>query len=160
LDSTVESVTSALKRARAGLARRQPDLSGHQAPPAPGSAAENAILARFVTAYEAADVGALVALLTDDVFISMPPMALEYVGRDEAAGFCANLFGSGRSFTLVSTRANGQPAFGAYVPGPDDIRHGAGLITLALADAQICAITRFESSVFASFGLPLLRPAQ
>lgn len=154
LDSTVESVTSALKRARARLDRRRSDLVDHEAPPVSGSAAENDIVARFVVAYEASDIEALVALLTDDVFVSMPPMPHEYVGRDQVARFFTILFGSGRTFTLVPTRANGQPAFGAYVPGPDNIRHGAGLITLALSGDQICAMTRFEKSVFPSFGLP------
>ena len=117
LDSTVESVTSALKRARASLQRRQPTPADREPPPAPGSPAEDAIVARFVRAYESADLDALVALLTDDVFMSMPPMPLEYEGQDVVARFCALLFGAGRRFDLVPTRANGQPAFGAYVRG-------------------------------------------
>ena len=89
LDSTVESVTSALKRARASLQRRQPTPADREPPPAPGSPAEDAIVAKFVRAYESADLDALVALLTDDVFMSMPPMPLEYEGRDVVARFCA-----------------------------------------------------------------------
>ena len=69
LDSTVESVNSALKRARASLQRRQPPAAGHEPPPASGSPAEDAIVAKFVRAWESADLDALVALLTDDVFI-------------------------------------------------------------------------------------------
>src|SRR6185312_4256622 len=80
LDSTVESVNSALKRARAGMQRRQPAAAGvPERPPAPGSPAEDAMVARFTRAYESADLDALVALLTDDAFMSMPPMPLEYV---------------------------------------------------------------------------------
>ena len=96
LDSTVESVNSALKRARAGLQRRRPPTADREPPPAPGSPAEDAIVAKFVRAYESADLDALVALLTDDVFISMPPMPLEYEGRDVVARFCASIFGAGR----------------------------------------------------------------
>ena len=70
-------------------------------------------MAKFVRAYESADLDALVALLTDDVFISMPPMPLEYEGRDVVARFCGSIFGAGRRFDLVPTRANGQPAFGS-----------------------------------------------
>jgi ketosteroid isomerase-like protein len=70
-------------------------------------------VAKFVSAWESADLDALVALLTDDVFISMPPMPFEYEGRDLVARFCASIFGAGRRFDLVRTRANGQPAFGA-----------------------------------------------
>ena len=160
LDSTVESVTSALKRARASLQRRQPAPADREPPPAPGSPAEDAIVARFVRAYESADVDALVALLTDDVFMSMPPMPLEYEGRDVVARFCALLFGAGRRFDLVPTRANGQPAFGTYVRGPDGIRHGTGLFVITLAGDRICAMTRFENSVLPWFGLPRSLPGR
>ena len=127
LDSTVESVNSALKRARASLQRRWPTAAGREPPPGAGSPSEDAIVAKFVRAWESADLDALVALLTDDVFISMPPMPFEYEGRDVVARFCAGLFGAGRRFDLVPTRANGQPAFGAYLRAPNGISHGVGL---------------------------------
>src|SRR6266498_1859276 len=107
LDSTVESVNSALKRARAGLQRRRPPAADGEPPPASDSPSEDAIVAKFVRAYESADLDALVALLTDDVFISMPPIPFEYDGREVVARFFASLFGSGRRFELVRTRANG-----------------------------------------------------
>ena len=81
LDSTVESVTSALKRARANLQRWLPPAAEREPTPAPDSPSEQAIVAKFVGAWESADVGALVALLTDDVFVSMPPVPFEYEGR-------------------------------------------------------------------------------
>jgi hypothetical protein len=87
LDSTVESVNSALKRARASLQRRRPPAEQHQGSPAPHSPSEQAILADFVSAWESADLDALVAILTDDVFISMSPMPLEYEGRDVVARY-------------------------------------------------------------------------
>ncbi len=155
LDSSVESVTSALKRARATLERRRPAADGHQPPPAPGSPAEDAIVARFTSAYESADLGALVALLTDDVFMSMPPIPLEYQGRDTVASFCASLFAAGRTVHLVPTRANGQPAFGAYASTPSGGRQATGLITITIAGDRICATSRFETSVLPWFGLPL-----
>ena len=160
LDSTVESVNSALKRARASLQRRPPAAAGHERPPAPGSPSEDAIVAKFVSAYESADLDALVALLTDDVFMSMPPMPFEYEGRDIVARFCASLFGAGRRFDLVPTRANGQPAFGAYLRAPTGIRHGTGLIVLTLSGDRICAMTRFENSVLPRFGLPRSLPSR
>jgi len=160
LDSTVESVNSALKRARATLQRRAPAAGGHERPPSPGSPAEDAIVAKFVSAYESADLDTLVALLTDDVFVSMPPIPFEYEGRDIVARFCASLFGAGRMFDLVPTRANGQPAFGAYLRAPTGIRHGTGLIVLTLAGDRICAMTRFETSVFPWFGLPRSLPGR
>src|ERR1700685_2472301 len=123
LDSTVESVTSALKRARASLQRRWPTTDDREPPPAAGSPTEDALVAKFVSAWESADLAALVALLTDDVVISMPPMPFEYDGRDAVARFCAGLFGAGRRFDLVPARANGQPAFGGYPRPPAGIRH-------------------------------------
>jgi RNA polymerase sigma-70 factor (TIGR02960 family) len=159
LDSTVESVNSALKRARASLHHRRPAGVGRELAPGPGSPAEDAIVARFVRAWESADLDALVALLTDDVFMSMPPMPFEYQGRDVVRRFCACLFGPGRSFDLVPTRANGQPAFGAYVRAPDGTRRGVGLYVLTLTGDQICALTRFETSVLPWFGLPRTLPA-
>ena len=155
LDATVESVNSALKRARAGLQRRRIPAAGGEPPPVPGSPSEDAIVARFVSAYESADIDALVGMLTDDAFMSMPPMPLEYLGRDVVANFCAaTLFAAGRRFDLVPTRANGQPAFGAYFRGPGGVRPGTGLIVIALAGDRVAAMTRFEASALARFGLP------
>jgi RNA polymerase sigma-70 factor (TIGR02960 family) len=158
LDSTVESVNSALKRARASLQRRMPAAAGQEPPPVAGSPAEDAIVAEFVRAWQSADMPALVALLTDDVFMSMPPMPFEYQGRDIVAQFCAGLFGAGRRFSLVPTRANGQPAFGAYLRTPAGPSHGAGLYVVALTGDRICAMTRFENTVLPWFGLPRSLP--
>jgi RNA polymerase sigma-70 factor (ECF subfamily) len=159
LDSTVESVNSALKRARASL-RRQLPVGGREPPPAAGSPAEDALVAKFANAWESADLDALIALLTDDAFISMPPMPFGYEGRDVVARFCAGLFGAGRRFDLVPTRANGQPAFGAYLRAPAGIRHGTGLYVLTLTGDQICAMTRFDNSVLPWFGLPRSLPSR
>ncbi|HEY0473183.1 MAG TPA: sigma-70 family RNA polymerase sigma factor [Kribbella sp.] len=158
LDTTVESVKSALKRARAGLQRRRLAGADHEPAPAADSSAEDAIVAKFVSAFESADIDALVALLTDDVFMSMPPLPLEYEGRDIVGSFCAGIFGSGRRFDLVPTRANCQPAFGAYLRASTGVRHGTGLFVLTLAGDRISAMTRFENSVLPSFGLPRSLP--
>jgi RNA polymerase sigma-70 factor (TIGR02960 family) len=160
LGSTVESVNSALKRARVSLERRRLPVAELEPPPVADSHAEQAIVGKFVRAWESADLDALVALLTDDVFMSMPPMPFEYEGRDAVARFCASIFGSGRMFDLVPTRANGQPAFGAYVRDPSGISHGAGLFVLALSGDRICALTRFENTVLPSFGLPRSLPSR
>jgi len=160
LGSTLESVTSALKRARAGLQRRLPAAADRRLTPAAGSPAEVAVVAKFVSAWESADLDALVALLTDDVFVSMPPMPFEYVGREVVARFCALLFDAGRRFDLVPTRANGQPALGVYLRAADGSRRGTGFYVLTLAGDRICAMTRFESSVLSWFGLPRSLPAR
>ena len=158
LDTTVDSVKSALKRARAGLQQRRRSVADREPPPAAGSPAEEAIVAEFVRAYGSADIDAVVALLTDDVFMSMPPLPLEYEGRDVVAAFCGSMFGAGRRFDFVPTRANGQPAFGAYLRAPSGVRHGTGLFVLTLSGGRICALSRFENSVLPAFGLPRSLP--
>jgi RNA polymerase sigma-70 factor (ECF subfamily) len=155
LDTTAASVASALKRARATLAQRRSSPTGR--PPAAGSRAEQTLLERFVTAYEAADVDAVVALLSDDVFISMPPMPQEYLGRAAGTRFLRPAI-AGRSFALVATRANGQPAFGLYASRPDGLRSASGLVVLQLSADRITALTRFEPETFRHFGLPMTWP--
>ena len=159
LDTTQESVTSALKRARATLAR-QPALSaGHQAPPPPGSAWEQEIAARLARAFESSDVQGVVCLLTHDAWVRMPPLPMEYQGRELAARFFAWAFDDGRRFRLIPTRANRQPAFGAYLRDPHAaIARANGLYVLTLAGHQISAITRFEPGILPRFGLPRTLP--
>ena len=158
LDSTVESVNSVLKRARAGLHRRLLPVGEREPPPAADSRVERTLVASFVRSWESGDVDALVALLTADVSVSMPPMPLEYHGRDVVARFCASLMRR-RTHDLVPTRANGQPAFGAYLRAPTGgIRHGTGLFVLTLAGDKICAMTRFDNNVLPWFGLPRSLP--
>ena len=164
LDATVDSVNSLLKRARTGLERERAGAGAGAAdrepPAAAGSAAEEALVAAFTRAWESADLDGLVGLLTDDVFMSMPPIPFEYEGRDVVARFCAGLFGGGRRFDLVPSRANGQPAFGAYLRAPGSIRHGTGLYVLTLSGDRICALTRFDNSVLPWFGLPRSLPGR
>jgi len=160
LDSTIDSVNSALKRARSSMQRRQPPVGGREPPPLAGSPAEDALVAKFAGAWESADLEALVALLTDDAFISMPPLPFGYEGRDVVIRFCASLFDAGRRFDLVPTRANGQPAFGAYLRAPTGVRHGTGLYVLTLTGDRISAMTRFDNTVLPWFGLPRSLPSR
>jgi hypothetical protein len=158
LGATVASVNSALKRARASLQQRLPAPGEEDAPPAPDSPAEQALVAKFVHAYQSGDVEALVALLTADVRVSMPPIPLEYHGRDVAARFFAHVMAQ-RRYHLVPTRANRQLAFGAYLADTaGGIRHGAGLLVLTLTGDQISGITRFDNDVLPVFGLPRSLP--
>jgi RNA polymerase sigma-70 factor (TIGR02960 family) len=158
LDSTVDSVNSALKRARAGLQRQKPPMV--ELPPASDSTAEQALVAKFVRAYESGDLDALVALFTDEISVSMPPIPFEYQGRDVVARLFASIFDSGRRSDLVPTRANGQPAFGSYLRAPSGIRHGIGLIVLTLTGDRIRAFTRFDNNVLPWFGLPPSLPGR
>ena len=160
LGSSVDSVNSALARARVTLESKLSPAGTREQAPAINSSSEEAIVADFVRAYESADLKALVALLTDDVFISMPPLPFEYEGSATVARFFASIFDSGRRFDLVRTRANGQPAVGAYVRGPDGVGHGAGLFVLTLSGDRICSMTRFENTMLPWFGLPRSLPGR
>jgi RNA polymerase sigma-70 factor (ECF subfamily) len=161
LDTTEESVTSALKRARAALERYQRSPGPREPAPPPGSAAEQALVARFTRAFETADVDGLVALLTEDAWLTMPPMPLEYQGRELAARFLrATALRPGWTVRLLPARANGQPAFGCYTRDPETgVFYTVGLIVLTLAGAQISAMTRFDANTLPPFGLPATLPA-
>jgi RNA polymerase sigma-70 factor (ECF subfamily) len=158
LDSTIASVNSALKRARARLHLQLRPGDREVAPPA-GSPAEQALASRFVRAYQAGDVEGLISLLTTDVLVSMPPIPLQYQGREAAASFFAAIFAGDRwKYELVPTvRANGQLAFGAYLHG--GARPAVSLLVLELSGGQVSAVTGFESSWLPRFGLPLALPA-
>jgi RNA polymerase sigma-70 factor (ECF subfamily) len=159
LDCTAESVTSALKRARATLQRRLPGPGEREQPPVPDSAAERELVERFTRAFEAGDVDGIVGLLAEDIRLTMPPIPLEWQGRDLAGRFLAATAIRHARRSLVATRANGQPAFGIYVRDPQaPVLHSAGLLVLSLDGDRICAMTRFETSVLAYFGLPRTLP--
>jgi RNA polymerase sigma-70 factor (TIGR02960 family) len=159
LDVTEESVTSALKRARAATREGRPGTTARPPAPAPGSADEQDLVDRFTRAFESGDVDGIVALMTEDAWLRMPPLPLEYQGRDLAYRFFTAIWG-GRSYRLVPTRANGQPAFGLYARDPQAGTYRAvGLLTATLAGQQISELTRFETSVLPRFGLPRMLPS-
>jgi len=157
LDTGEESVSSALRHARANLHSRLPPPG--DPPPAANSQAERAIIEHLATAYEAGDVAALVALLTDDAVITAPLADGAHVGPAAAARVFEAIFAQDRSYRLIPTRANGQPASGVYVRDPaTGVFHANGMLVLTLAGDRIRAITRFDNSVIARFGLPRRLP--
>ena len=156
LESSEDSVNSALKRARAALDGRLQASRQREPAPLPRSSAEEALVERFTNAFVAGDVAGVVALLTEDAQLTMPPIPLEYYGRELVAHFHTSVvFQGGRRYQLVATRANRQPAFGLYVTDHHaPIAHCNGLLVLTLAGPRICALTRFDNSVLPHFGLP------
>jgi RNA polymerase sigma-70 factor (TIGR02960 family) len=154
------SVNSALQRARGTLAAQLP-ASGRDSAPAPRSARERELTSRFADAFEAADTDRIVALLTDDAWLTMPPEPLEYQGHAAIAEFFGTRSWWGiRPARLVATRANNQPAFGFYGADPHTpIACAHSLVVLTLAADKICAITRFgDNKLFSHFGLPRTLP--
>jgi RNA polymerase sigma-70 factor (TIGR02960 family) len=160
LDSSQESVTSALKRARATLQQRVEPGRERELAPAPRSAAESEVVERFTRAFEARDLDGVVGLLTDDVWFAMPPMPYEWQGREQARQFLAASWAANQpGAQLIPTRANGQPAFALYFPDSHaEVLHAVGLLVLTLAGDRVAAITRFDNGVLEFFGLPRTRP--
>jgi len=154
LETTEESVTSALKRARATM---QQDRSARQElAPLAGSAAEAELVAQLTRAYEMADIDELITLLAEDVLLTMPPIPLEYVGRELVARFLTTvIFEPGLSFRVIVARANGQPALGVYArKSAATVFEPTGVLVFTLAGAKVSAITRFGASVLRWFDLP------
>jgi RNA polymerase sigma-70 factor (TIGR02960 family) len=157
LGGSEDSVKSALKRARSTIDQLH-GAQGRPQAPLLDSDAERELVRRFADAWTADDIDAVVALLTEDAWVTMPPSPLEYQGRAAIGDFLreiANWRGE-RRYKLIPTRANTQPAFACY---RDDehaaIAHAVGLLVLTLEGEQIAAITNFvDSSVLPRFGLP------
>jgi RNA polymerase sigma-70 factor (TIGR02960 family) len=157
LDTSEASVKGALQRARASLDAHGGTGERERRAPVAGSAEERALVGRFADAVEGGDIDALVSLLTDDAWVTMPPAPHQYHGRATIAAFLRSRAAvRGGPLRIVPTRANGQPAFGCYFPAPHTaIARPYGLFVLTLDGDGISAITWFsDTSVFADFGLP------
>lgn len=161
LDCTTDAANNLLKRARATIASHLPPGSRDQAP-LPGSAREHQITTRFADAFERGDVPAIIALLTSDAWLTMPPLPFEYHGRDTVGHFLRTVsFRPGtQQSRLIPTRANGQPAYCRYVRDPHaPVSHAHGMIVLTLTGNRISGITGFiDNSNLPRFGMPRTIP--
>jgi RNA polymerase sigma-70 factor (ECF subfamily) len=161
LDASEASVKGALQRARATLDERR-QAGGRERAPLAGSARERDLVGRFAAAVEQGDTSGMIALLTDDAWLTMPPRPYEYQGPPAIAGFILHERGErrGANLKLVPTRANGQPAFGCYLPDPHAaVARAYGLMVLTLAEDGVSAITWFgERGLLQHFGLPRTLP--
>jgi RNA polymerase sigma-70 factor (ECF subfamily) len=153
LGTTVASVNSALQRARAALAANAP---------APTDAArpmdekQRALLARYVTAFEAYDLDSLTSLLHEDATLSMPPYELWLRGSGEIRRW---MLGTGIGCCgsrLIPVAANGSPAFGQYRPSPDGGHVPWALQVVEVSGGRIRALNSFLDTerLFPLFGLP------
>ncbi|MGN6244549.1 MAG: RNA polymerase subunit sigma-70 [Motilibacteraceae bacterium] len=159
LSTSTASVNSALQRARATLAAaapREDELAD------PADPAVRASLERYVRAFEAADVPALVGLLTADVVLEMPPVPLWYRGAEDYGRFITRVFAvRGTGWRMLPVGANGQPSLAAYAPSDDGVLGLHTLQVLTIGRGGISHNVVFQDpQVFASFGLqPRLDPA-
>jgi RNA polymerase sigma-70 factor (TIGR02960 family) len=156
LDTTEPSVNSLLRRARAAFESRLP-AAGRERAPLPNSKGERDIVGRFADAIEAGDIDGVVALLTDDAWLTMPPWPWEYQGPTAIGVFLRYLENwRGAPLRLVPTRANGDPAFGCYLPSAQtETARARSLAVLTLDGDRISTLTWFtDTGVFPHFGLP------
>lgn len=156
LGTSVAAVNSALQRARATLGQ------SHGTPPASrtGHERERRVVAEFVRAWHDRDIPALAALLRDDAILTMPPQAIQIVGRDAVAEFFATVPADGRLdlISLVETRANGHPALAAYLPDQSGECRGYGIMVLTVDSDRIATVTGFpDRDLYPVFDLPTSR---
>ncbi len=159
LGTTPAAAKGLVQRARRGLQRLGPGARALATQP--GSPAEADVARRFAEAFSADDVDAVVAVLTDDAWLRMPPAPHEYQGKGPIAEFlrASSAGRAGRRLSLVPTRANGQPAFLCYIGGSADQRPcPSGIVALEVAGGRVAVITRFLDralpAVFARQGPP------
>ncbi len=152
LGTTPASVNSALLRARGAF--RAPE--GRDLASLPRTAQERSLIERFVDAFESANIDDVVSLLTDDARFAMPPQPVEFHGQANICELLKSFFSWAQQVKLVATRANGQPAFGYYIPGPSaPALRCNGILVIAMREDAICSITRFGGErVVARFDLP------
>jgi RNA polymerase sigma-70 factor (TIGR02960 family) len=161
LEGTEDAVNSALKRARKTL---ETGSASREGAPLPETPRERELVGRFADAWERGDVDGVLALLTDEARISMPPIPGEYQGHAAIAALLENRFAwRPGGVRLLPTRANGQPAFGCYIHDAQaPIAHAYGILVLTLEGDRISVVTRFlDNAVLPQFGLPrtLRQPA-
>jgi RNA polymerase sigma-70 factor, ECF subfamily len=152
LDTTVASVNSALQRARATIAARDMTQT------TPLGDIEQALLERYLAAFEDYDLDALTSLIQEDASQSMPPFDLWLQGRDDILTWW---FGPGigcrGSKVLPVASANGCPAFGQYKPAEGGGFEPWALQVLEIEDGRVVEFTFFldTEALFPLFGLPL-----
>ena len=158
LGGSVASINSALQRGREKLERERAAgrLVRDHVPASRDTEAR--VVERFLTAWEAADVDAIVDLLADDAVMTMPPEALRVVGGSEIGDFFRTVPAAGAldKIVLRPTRTNGQPALAAYLESDTDELEPYGVMVLALDGESIASITGFagQPELFPQLGLP------
>jgi RNA polymerase sigma-70 factor, ECF subfamily len=156
LDTSVASVNSALQRARATLGSS--DLTEGDRPIRAADElndADQALLARYVEAFEAYDIASLVTLLHEDASLSMPPIPTWLQGIDDLRDWYLG-YGIGcKGSRLIPIAVNGSPAFGQYRVSPRGGHEPWSIQVLEIADGRISHIHHFlDTALFARFGLP------
>jgi RNA polymerase sigma-70 factor (ECF subfamily) len=158
LGTTTTAVNGMLLRARARLEQEAP---GQDQLHEPADPAGRALLDRYATAFQNADITAVLALLREDTVLEMPPHPAWFAGRELIGRFLRSwvLTEPGR-FQLIPTAANGQPSLAAYLRDPDGVYRAHAIQVFSIAASHITRITSFnDPALLATFGLPPEVPA-
>src|SRR5256886_10986261 len=159
LDTTVAATNSALQRARTTLRERLPERPAEWTATQP-STEERALLQRFIDTHERGDAAAAVAMLREDIRVTMPPNPWCFDGLDRIAPLIAQALRPAAigDWRLVPTWANRQPASASYLPAQGESAYRAlKLDVLRIEDGLIAEITTFDAQLFPAFGLPATR---
>ncbi|GAA1160515.1 sigma-70 family RNA polymerase sigma factor [Kribbella jejuensis] len=153
LETSVAAVNSALQRARSVVSAVP---SQQKALRALGESGERDLVRRYMAAWEARDVEAIVAMLAADAKYSMPPLPDWFEGRDAIRTFL--LDGPLRSqWRFLPARANGQLAFGTYLLEGDRYVPG-GLDVVVVRGTEIVEVVSYLEADFPAYGLPAELP--
>jgi RNA polymerase sigma-70 factor (ECF subfamily) len=153
LGTTTAAVNGMLQRARTRLEQAAPDEDQIHEPADP---ADRALLDRYATAFQNADITAVMQLLRDDAVFEMPPEPTWFTGRELIGRFLQSqvLTEPGR-FRMIPTAANGQPALAAYMRGHDGVYRAHAIQVLTIAASRVTRVTSFnDPGLLATFGLP------
>jgi RNA polymerase sigma-70 factor (ECF subfamily) len=158
LGTTTAAVNGMLQRARARLEQAAPHQDQMHEPTNP---ADRALLDRYATAFQNADITAVMQLLRDDAVFEMPPLPTWYAGREPIGRFlAARVLRRPGKFRMIPAAANGQPAFAAYLRSHYGTYRAHSICVVAIAASRITRVTAFnDPGLFATFGLPQTVPA-
>jgi RNA polymerase sigma-70 factor, ECF subfamily len=160
MDTSVPSVNGALRRARAAVEERVPERSQQVTLRALGDRRLRELVERFADAFERGDVGAILAMLTEDATFAMPPYPDWYRGREAIRKSWLMPGGPPPRLRYANARANGQVALGTYLINSETDNYlPLALDVLELREDLICGVTAFRmAAVFSRFGLPEALP--
>jgi RNA polymerase sigma-70 factor (ECF subfamily) len=158
LGSSTAAVNSVLQRARAQLDRVAPAEDELREPADPE---DRALVDRYATAFENADIAGLMRLLREDAVLEMPPLPTWFAGRAAIGRFlAAQVIDEAGRFRLIPVAANGQPGLAAYLRDHDGVYRAHAIAVITIARSGIARISSFnDASLFPAFGLPATFPA-
>jgi RNA polymerase sigma-70 factor (ECF subfamily) len=159
LGTTATATNSALQRARAQLRQAAPSQDELREPADP---ADLALLDRYATAFENADIAALTALLRDDAVFEMPPLPVWFTGRANVELFLrSHVVRQPGDFRMIPVAANGQPALAGYRRAPDGLYHANAIEVLTTTATHVTRVTAFlDPTLFPAFTLPPTLPTR